>query len=113
MPFARGVAYALVDIVGQDNAFFPHTDSTSDHQPCATVWGATPDAVVYPGDARELAEIVRGAAACDVTVRLPCGTALHEGSAGEILLAMTRLNQILQSADSCEMCCCRPWRSPG
>lgn len=87
MTLASGVVYALVDIVGAR-----HVVLACDG--CTTVGSDALDAVVFPGSGGEVAEILRGATACDIAVRLPGVGVVRPGSAGEIALALTRLDKV-------------------
>lgn len=89
MTLAPGIFYALADIVGARHVVLPCDG-------CAAVGSVGLDAVVYPGSGGEVAQILRGAAACDFTVRLPDSTVLRQGSAGEIALVLTRLNEVVR-----------------
>lgn len=89
MTLAQGIVYALADIVGARHVVLPRNGHT------AAIRASGSDAVVYPGSGSEVAEILRGAAACDVAVRVPGLTMLRRGTAGEITLALPRLNKVL------------------
>lgn len=88
MPLASGIVAALADIVGPYNLVSAG----------GTVFdaGSLPDVVVFPGTAGEVAQIIRGAVACEVAVQTSEGMTLREGDAGRITLNLARFDEILE-----------------
>lgn len=99
MALESGIIDALVDIVGPQHVRLAQTEPTvgADARP---LFHAIPDAVVFPGNTAEIAAILRGATACKVPV-IPRGgrsnlCAVTIPPAGGIVLALTRMNRILE-----------------
>lgn len=95
MTLASGIPAALADIVGADNVTFT-IDAGVIRDQCPDYVGTLPDAVVCPGSRDELVEIIRGAAASDVSVRTHDGSVLSEGESGQIAVSLRRLDRILR-----------------
>lgn len=90
MSLAPGIAEALSDIVGPSHVVVVPAEGA-----CGASTAGLPDAVVYPGSTAEVAHVVRGAKACELTVWTP-EAVLLEGEAGDIFLDLGRLNKILE-----------------
>jgi hypothetical protein len=93
MTLAPGIPSALTDIVGVEHVTFVMTADCFEAL-CPDYVGTLPDAVVSPGTRDELVQIVRGAAAADVSVRATDGSVLLEGDSGQIVVALRRLDRI-------------------
>lgn len=93
MALHSGIVKALADIVGQHHVRLTPGDGAGlraplpEKPPC-------PDAIVYPGSTSELAELLRGASACDIAVHTSDGILL-DGDSGHIVLSQKRFNRIL------------------
>lgn len=96
MTLAPGVVDALADIVGRHHVCI--APAAGEHEPIevSSPWGELPDAVVLPATTDEVAQILRGATACGVQVRTPELNVLCHGDRGQIVLALSRLDNLLE-----------------
>lgn len=90
MPLAPGITAALSDIVGRRYVVL------AGDQPTEPTPGMLVDAVVFPGTTDEVAQVMRGATACDVAVQTPEEIALRDGDCGRITLDLSRMDKILE-----------------
>lgn len=93
MPLAPGITAALTDIVG------PCHVVPSNNERGAGIdshLGDVPDAIVYPGTTTEVAQVMRGAQACDLAVLTTEDVVLRDGDAGQIVLNLSRLDKVLE-----------------
>lgn len=102
------IALALADIVGPQHVVVTGP-ADGDGGGLASLMYGTPDVIVYPGTTTEVAEVLRGAAACDITARTSDGTVLRDGDAGEIVIAPTRLNRIVEIVPATLTARVQPW----
>lgn len=88
MSLAPGITAALADIVGPAHVT----------PGCEAYLGRdmSVDAMVVPGTSMEVAQIVRGAVACDLTVLTADGTVFRDADRGQIVLNLARLNQVVE-----------------
>lgn len=94
-----GIAAALVDIVGAEHARFDLVVRRRYGCRLTDLFFAVPDAVVFPASTGEVSELMRGAAACAVSIvhrsaaPIPGGAVLV--AAGGIVLSLERMDRII------------------
>lgn len=93
MPLAPGIAAALSDIVGPSHLVSSHSERAAGVR---STLEDLPDASVYPGTTDEVAQIMRGAWACDLAVLTAENVLMRDGDAGQIVLNLSRLDRILE-----------------
>lgn len=96
MTLAPGIVEALADIVGR--RYVCVASAAGEHEPIevSSPWGELPNAVVFPATTDEVARVIRGASACRVRVLTQEGNVLCNGERGLIILAVSRLDSILE-----------------
>lgn len=102
MTLAPGVVEVFAGIVGRQ--FVCVASATGEQGPIEvrSPWGDLPDAVILPATTEEVAQVLRGAAACEVRVCTQEGNQLCDGDKGQIILALSRLDDILEiNTDRC------------
>lgn len=90
MPLAPGITAALSDIVGRRYVVL------AGDQPTEPTPGMLVDAAVFPGTTDEVAQVMRGATACDVAVQTPAEIVLRDGDCGRITLDLSRVDKVLE-----------------
>lgn len=95
MAMASGIAEALFDIVGREHVWL--RGSRSLFSVPGVRRGVDADAVVFPGSSREVADVIRGAAACDIPITVlpvPSKGDRSWSNPGGIVLVLTRMNKL-------------------
>lgn len=94
MAMASGIAEALFDIVGREHVWLRRSQSLFSIPGVRR--GVDADAVVFPGSSREVADVIRGAAACGIpttVVPLPSMGGTRWSNPGGIVLVLTRMSK--------------------